>query len=57
MCENDYNENEHGGATVMKLIYSKPEIQVICVSQTDILAKSDVLIDGSDLFEEEWQDI
>ena len=37
----------------MKNSYSKPEIQLVVISLNDLLNGSDVLIDGSDLFENE----
>ena len=35
-----------------KFNYVKPEVQLVALSEKDILAGSDVLIDGSTLFEE-----
>lgn len=40
-----------GGITLKK--YTTPQIDFTAITQKDILAQSDVLIDGSELFEEQ----
>lgn len=37
----------------MKNAYTKPDIQLVVISPVDLLNGSDVLIDGSELFENE----
>lgn len=37
---------------MLKKTYTSPEIDAVVIAESDILSGSDVIIDGSDLFDE-----